>query len=275
MKFPSQRTLTITAALFFLTAASADRAVQNPSIQAVNDGMSETDLLNQCAGTVQHYRLPATGYEPADFSGESLKGKNLYQSYRCASCHSIDGRGGKLGPPLDGIGGHRGKQFLVGHLLNPEEQMRDYPDLFGGRPNIMPHLGLSKTEAKEVAQYLLTLPEPANGFLITAHPKLDPHTRKQPTKPEAAAAPQSVAHGRQLFAENKCAMCHTVQGASTPFGPRLGNLSKRWDRASLINFLAEEDQNPAMKGKTMGLTESEVSAIADFLLSLKPSDGAN
>jgi mono/diheme cytochrome c family protein len=128
--------------------------------------------MNQCAGTVQHYRLPATGYTPPPPSNDSRAGKLLYVKRNCGSCHQAENKGGTLGPPLDGIGGARGEQFITAHLLDPEKQMLEFPDLFGGRSNIMPHLGIRLNEAKLITAYLLTLPEPQNGFLVSAHPKI-------------------------------------------------------------------------------------------------------
>jgi mono/diheme cytochrome c family protein len=262
----------LTILVIGLGAATVERGSLNPSVEPLHQPSAPADELNQCPGTVQHYTLPPTGYTPITGSRDSEQGRSLYLSHQCAACHAIDGKGGQLGPPLDGIGGHRGKEFIVAHLLNPEEQMREYPDLFGGRPNIMPHLGVSKKEAKQLAEYLLTLPEPENGFLVTAHPKLDPRPPidpKQPIQPSASA--ERIAHGKQLFMENNCLMCHSVQGTPTRFGPGLGNVSTKWTRDALINFLVEDDQKPSMKGKTMKLSESEVTSVVDFFMSLKPS----
>jgi mono/diheme cytochrome c family protein len=256
---PFLKAFGLTALLIGLGAATVDRGSLNPSVEPLhNKPSAPVEELNQCPGTVQHYTLSPTGYTPIIGSRDSEQGKALYSSYQCAACHAIDGKGGKLGPPLDGIGGHRGKQFIMAHLLNPEEQMREYPEVFGGRPNIMPHLGVSKKEAKQLAEYLLTLPEPKGGFLITAHPKLDPRPPVDPKNPiEAPASADRIAHGKQLFMENNCSMCHSVQGVPTRFGPGLDNVSTKW--------------KPAMKSRTMKLSESEATSVADFLLSLKPS----
>src|SRR5262249_26134107 len=53
--------------------------------------------LNQCPGTVQHYRLPPTGYVPPREDSVSKAGKELYEKRNCASCHAIRGKGGVLG----------------------------------------------------------------------------------------------------------------------------------------------------------------------------------
>lgn len=128
--------------------------------------------LNQCPGTVQRYRFAPVQYKPAAKDLKSRAGRKLYEKLNCASCHAINDIGGTLGPALDGIGGHRGKEWLIARLLDPAGQQRDFPELFAGRPNIMPHPYVSTREAGQIAQYLLTLPERGDGSLLKEHPKI-------------------------------------------------------------------------------------------------------
>lgn len=230
--------------------------------------------LNQCAGTMSRYTLPPTGYIAKPESRESIAGKALYAKYDCASCHAVDGRGGNLGPPLDGIGGHRGKQWLVARLLDPETQMKEFPEVFNGRPNIMPHLGVKKKEATEIAEYLLTLPEPTEGFLVTTHGALNEPV-KPPAEPQRPLKPDerkgAVERGKQLFIEKHCAMCHTVSGTATRFGPRLDGIAAKLNRQSIERLLSGGARDEAMRGSVMGLTDDERESIVEFLLALPPS----
>jgi len=228
--------------------------------------------MNQCAGTVQHYRLPPTGYTPPAQSAASRAGKLLYVKRNCASCHQAENKGGTLGPPLDGIGGARGEQFITAHLLDPEKQMREFPVLFGGRSNIMPHLGIELKEAKLISAYLLTLPEPQEGFLVSAHPKLAvPGKANSVTKTVAksatTASASSVSKGRALFLSRGCAACHTVDSAPTRFGPRLDGVSSRRSRQELEEALRSGYDEPEMI-RTLHLSSAEVQNIIDFLNTL-------
>jgi cytochrome c oxidase cbb3-type subunit III len=51
--------------------------------------------------------------------GNAERGAALYQSNGCASCHSVDGRGGILGPELTAIGGRRGTVYLREAIVTP------------------------------------------------------------------------------------------------------------------------------------------------------------
>jgi putative heme-binding domain-containing protein len=51
--------------------------------------------------------------------GNASRGGTLYQSTGCANCHTIDGRGGTLGPELTTIGGRRGPQYLREAIVKP------------------------------------------------------------------------------------------------------------------------------------------------------------
>jgi cytochrome c oxidase cbb3-type subunit 3 len=52
-------------------------------------------------------------------TGNAQKGKEVYDSNGCASCHSIDGEGGSSGPDLSNIGALRSASFLRDEILNP------------------------------------------------------------------------------------------------------------------------------------------------------------
>jgi len=280
---------TVCAVMFSGGAALAERPKYSgvvkftaPSITGLHSGKElpgpttpVPDLdenMNQCAGTVQHYRLPATGYTPPPPSNDSRAGKLLYVKRNCGSCHQTENKGGTLGPPLDGIGGARGEQFITAHILDPEKQMIEFPELFGGRSNIMPHLGIRLNEAKLITAYLLTLPEPQNGFLVNAHPKIGAPSKehsavKVVAKPATANDASSISKGRALFLSRGCAACHTVDGGPSRFGPRLDGISTRRTRPELEEALRSGYDEPEMI-RTLHLSSAEMQNIIDFLNSL-------
>jgi cytochrome c oxidase cbb3-type subunit 3 len=51
--------------------------------------------------------------------GSAARGAALYQSSGCASCHTVDGRGGTLGPELTTIGARRGPTYLREAIVKP------------------------------------------------------------------------------------------------------------------------------------------------------------
>ena len=52
--------------------------------------------------------------------GNAQHGKMVYDANGCASCHTVDGRGGILGPELSNVGGQRGGPYLREALVKPE-----------------------------------------------------------------------------------------------------------------------------------------------------------
>ena len=52
-------------------------------------------------------------------SGDAAAGAIVYQRTGCATCHTIDGKGGFLGPDLAGIGAKRAAGHLRESLVNP------------------------------------------------------------------------------------------------------------------------------------------------------------
>jgi quinol-cytochrome oxidoreductase complex cytochrome b subunit len=49
------------------------------------------------------------------------EGRQLYQKLDCTACHSINGVGGKVGPPLDHESEKRDRQWLIEHFKDPQK----------------------------------------------------------------------------------------------------------------------------------------------------------
>jgi putative heme-binding domain-containing protein len=52
-------------------------------------------------------------------SGDATAGASVYEKSGCAACHTIDGKGGFLGPDLTGIGAKRAVRHLRESIVNP------------------------------------------------------------------------------------------------------------------------------------------------------------
>ncbi len=66
----------------------------------------------------------------------------------CVACHSVDGRGGNVGPALDGVGSRRDTEYLDRWLHDPSAVKQ------GAR---MPRLPLSDEQIGQLTTYLSTL----------------------------------------------------------------------------------------------------------------------
>lgn len=228
---------------------------------------------NQCAATMDKYLFPPVGYEPPDADSRSARGKSLYLKHNCAQCHSIGNSGGELGPPLDGIGGHRGREWIIARLLDPEKQMKAFPAIFGGAPNIMPHMVIGKKDAAFIADYLLTLPEPGGGFAVQRHPfdKEKQVDKASPNGWHPHPASEASRNGRLLFSELHCGACHSVDGSADRFGPDLAGVGARLSSKKLERILSGAVHSPVMKEQTESLGDERIYDLKEFLLTLPPA----
>lgn len=212
--------------------------------------------------------LPPTGYKPSKTSYASRQGKALYDKKNCASCHQIKGEGGTIGPMLDGIGGHRGEEFLIDRLQNPLKQSLEFSEIFGGKPSLMPHTGLNKSQARLITRYLLTLPEPQEGYVIGGHEKRTVPPDSSDKEQESAKETAGSKLGSQLFLDYGCAACHTTYDEVPRFGPTLKGIGKRKSREEIESILSGHLKNSLMKKQAKLLDPQEVKCLTEFLLKL-------
>ncbi|MBC6982559.1 cytochrome c family protein [Caulobacter sp. 17J80-11] len=128
--------------LWSLTAAAA-------LLVAAGAGVWE-QTQRQHRSQVQAARL--TGGDPE--AGQAAIGR-----YGCGACHQIPGvpgAAGQVGPPLTGVST---RAYLAGRLdATPANLIRWIRDPQGVEPGtVMPDMGLSDAEARDIAAYLYTL----------------------------------------------------------------------------------------------------------------------
>ena len=90
--------------------------------------------------------------------GDARRGGTLIAEYGCGSCHVIPGienADAVAGPPLDGL---RDRVYIAGLLVNDVNDLarwiREPSSVNPG--NVMPDVGLSEAEARDVVAYLYT-----------------------------------------------------------------------------------------------------------------------
>jgi putative heme-binding domain-containing protein len=79
-------------------------------------------------------KLPSESYRRAVLAarGDAARGRRLFEDSektRCKLCHSVEGRGGSLGPDLLGVGGRYDREGLLESVLNPSAKI--HPDYVG------------------------------------------------------------------------------------------------------------------------------------------------
>lgn len=92
--------------------------------------------------------------------GDVGRGRAALRRYACGSCHSIPGvpgAEGRVGPRLNDLGN---QTYLAGRLPNTAENLvRWIRDPQGVDPqNVMPNLGVTEADARDMAAYLYAVP---------------------------------------------------------------------------------------------------------------------
>ncbi len=89
--------------------------------------------------------------------GDPERGATLIRTYGCGSCHTVDGvdgADGLVGPPLTGFGR---RTYIAGELPNGAENLQRWirhpKQVEPG--TAMPDLGVSSTDARDLAAFLL------------------------------------------------------------------------------------------------------------------------
>ena len=92
-------------------------------------------------------------------NADSDRGAKLIQSYGCGGCHEVpgvNGARGVVGPPLQAFGR---RVYVAGMVRNtPDNLINWLKDPQGIVPgNAMPNLGVTDTDARDMAAYLYEL----------------------------------------------------------------------------------------------------------------------
>jgi cytochrome c len=91
--------------------------------------------------------------------GDPALGQGKVAAYGCGACHEIpdiDGAVGQVGPSLKGFAG---RNYVAGRLTNTPDNVRawvSHPRRIDPQ-TAMPELGVTPTDARDIAAYLYTL----------------------------------------------------------------------------------------------------------------------
>ena len=174
----------------------------------------------------------------------------VYERYKCYTCHKFNGYGGDLAPDLTYEGSRAQREWIVDFLKSPQTL----------RPTLilrMPELNMSDEDAATLADYL---------SMVMQHPAVNPAATdsKQFT-------PTLAALGKQLYeVKYQCQSCHTIGGSGGYVGPNLNNaggwLTPAWIQAWLRNpqALVPDSIEPRRN-----FTDQEVNALTAYLMTLR------
>lgn len=240
---------------------------------------------------------------PGSQMADSVKqGQQLFNSVGCTSCHTVNGKGGKVGPNLSNEGNRgRSKTWLISQIENPKVH---------DPSTVMPSFSnQSKQHIEEIADYLLTLKsgpstpgrsgssQAANLPGSTADTTGIPRAGSDHGKPGAAAYMIGNAkHGALIFTE-QCESCHGLHGTDNVPNPgsadgkvpSLNPIDSTLYSSNAQTFVDHIDPliqhgsipagpNPTLHmlafGDSHSLTQQQIAEVEAYILSLNGVDRA-
>lgn len=136
-----------------LFASVSIRAANREVIRAAT--ITSVLIFIACTGADDHASRAVVAIPGASVQ----RGKQLVRSHNCIACHTIadlPGANGRVGPPLTGFAE---RALIAGELANePGNLVRWIMNPSAVEPRtVMPNMGLTSGEARDIAGYLYTL----------------------------------------------------------------------------------------------------------------------
>ena len=157
-----------------------------PASVTPGSGMPPQKLAEKDLEAITLFMLSQTG-ESAPGYYASMKvipsasaGQRLFQQKGCISCHSVNGKGGAIGPALDDVGLRRKPDWIIQHFRDPQSVT----------PNsVMPRLGFNESEIRALPDFVMGLHE--HKVALSLPSLMNP-----------------VERGHEVFRKYGCAGCH-------------------------------------------------------------------
>jgi ubiquinol-cytochrome c reductase cytochrome b subunit len=180
---------------------------------------------------------------PTDWTGlstEEMAGIAYYRQENCATCHSLGGHGGKVGPDLTTTSIHKDAAWMIQHFKRPAAM----------RPGTsMPAITLDDSQLNSLAAFLLKL-NPKNASALEN-------------------APDFAVRGALVYNANHCGSCHLVNGVGMKVGPPLNGVQKRRSRQWVEeHFARPAELSPGSIMPPYNLPPNDLENLTTYLLAL-------
>ncbi|MEJ2646985.1 MAG: c-type cytochrome [Sedimentisphaerales bacterium] len=200
------------------------------------------------------------------------QGKSLFSSHGCITCHTIEGKGGKVGPNLSNIGSQGlSMEWLTVQIKDPKKH---------DPGSIMPSFSsMSDQDINSLTTYLESLKssseqsssQSSNDPNSVSAKSNDPNVNSGSSQTQNASL---INDGKSLFSSEGCIGCHTINGNGGSVGPNLSTvgskgLSKEWLTVQ-IKDPKKHDPGSVMPSFS-SLSDNDVDALTTYLESLKKS----
>jgi cytochrome c oxidase cbb3-type subunit 3 len=101
--------------------------VPKSTMKKMDDSLKKEQIANLVLFIRSLQRAPAGNIWKPYLTGDAKAGRHLFfdpqSKVQCAKCHTIDGDGGRIGPPLDHIAAKRSPEFIMESLLLPSKDI--------------------------------------------------------------------------------------------------------------------------------------------------------
>ena len=187
-----------------------------------------------------------------DPPGDATMGERLFREKRCQTCHSLGGKGGRVGPKLDSYSRYASPIYLTAGLWNHGKPMAGIMEALR-----VPRPTFEKNDIPDLLAYIRSVGGGVERIYV------------QPGNPQ---------QGEKFFSAKRCIQCHSIDGQGGRVGPNLrGRL-----RGSLMTIAgAMWNHGPKMWAKmaergieTPSLTTNEMSDLISYLYFLQFIDPA-
>jgi cytochrome c551/c552 len=176
-----------------------------------------------------------------DEPGNPDIGKILFDKKGCVKCHAVNGKGGKMGPPLDKFNKKVSPIFMAQSMWNHGPDMDKMMKKMRVR-----RLIFKENEMRDLLAYI----------------------RKRKVK-KIFISPGDVNRGKKLFSEKGCIKCHPIKGKGGMVAPDLGKKSKelKQNLNRIAGILWNLSPNMWEKMKKMGISYPKFSGreMADVI----------
>jgi mono/diheme cytochrome c family protein len=143
-----------------------------------------------------------------DELGNAAIGQHLFATKGCVQCHTVGGKGGSVGPPLDALKRMNSPVLVAAHMWSHGPRMTEAMRAKGiERPTF------KRNELVDVIAFITAAGTDTGGET-------------------SQVVPGTPERGDRLFRDKRCVACHTIAGTGGTVGPELG----RAHHVSLTQF---------------------------------------
>ena len=178
-----------------------------------------------------------------------VSGKWTWQKHNCNDCHTILGIGGYYAPDVTKVMSRRDTGWMSRFLKDPHAVWPAKRE--------MPNLNLSDAEIVDLTAFLTWV----NGI----------DTNNWPPQSLAVASSSGESRGEVVFKQERCSLCHSINGIGGNVGPNLTHVGSRRSKAWIVSQIKDPKSHypDSVMPSFAKLPEKDIEALAYYLSELK------